>query len=187
MLKIRKSKFFNFIFVLTICSALLAALVYYFSIERGPIYAFDSARDTKPILELFDKNWYWLVASSREEYCPKFTLKHKTPDKDPRNFGKLIIKVIHEDELLAGFSAYYKKNFYEGFLLFLAVDKKFRGKGYGEKLARYAINDLFNRGCLVIKLVTRTDNLRAIKLYNKIGFTETSRDDTFVYFEIRKK
>jgi len=187
MAGIRRSSFFKMVLVISACSAFMAGLVYYFSREKVIIHDFSPMRDTKPILNIFDKDWYWLVASSRQEYSPAFTLKYRTPDKDPKNFGKLIIKVLRDDDKFAGFSAYYKISFYEGKLLFVATDQAFRGKGYGEKLTRHAINDLFKRGCKVVKLVTRTNNIKARNLYKKIGFTETYVGEGFVYFAIHKK
>jgi len=181
------SNFLKFLLVLGIFSLFIAGLFYFFAGERGPIYDFKYERDAKPILKIFDKDWYWLVASSREDYSADFMLKNKVPPGGgPEKFGELVIKVLLEDGKLAGFVAYHKKKFYEGFLLFLAVDKAFRGKGYGEQLARYAIDDLFEQGCSVIRLVTRTNNTAARKLYKKLGFDEALIEDGFVYFQVFK-
>ncbi|MFC1843060.1 GNAT family N-acetyltransferase [Candidatus Dependentiae bacterium] len=187
MQSMRKSYFFRFVVLATIFSATIAGLVYYFSVEKLPIYDFEYTRDSKPILKMFDKDWYWLVSSSREEYSPDFTLRYKTPDRNPRNFGKLIIKVLREDNKFAGFTAYYKETFFKGILLYVGVDREFRGKGYGRKLTDYAVKDLFSRGCTIVWLVTRTDNTKARNLYKKLGFTETKIYDGFVDYEIRKK
>jgi len=187
MLNVRKSSLFKLFVITAACSVFIAGLVYYFSEEKTLIHNFSPARDTKPILDLFDKDWYWLVASSRDEYCPAFTLKYRTPDRNPRNFGKLIVKVLRENGTFAGFAAYHEKSFYEGYLLFVAVETAFRGKGYGERLTRHAIKDLFKRGCKVIKLVTRTSNTKARGLYKKIGFKETRMDDEYVHFALYKK
>src|SRR5436190_10502378 len=65
---------------------------YYSCYERGPIYEFNAARDTQPILDIFDKNWYWLIAN--DDSSPAFMLKYRTHNENPTNFGKLIIKVM---------------------------------------------------------------------------------------------
>ena len=183
----RKSSYLKLIAITVACSLCIAGLVYYFSGNRVPVYDFVELRDTQPILEMFDKNWYWLVEASRDEYSPEFMLQNRTPDKNPRNFGKLIIKVLREGDKTAGFVAYYKKSFYEYKLLYLAVGRAFRGKGYGYELAKYALQDMFSRGCRLIKLVTRENNIKARSLYKKLGFTEYLVEDGFAYFKMRKK
>ena len=98
--------------------------------------------------------------------------------------GRLRIKVLREHDAFVGFTAYYMKTSDLGLLLFLAVNPEFRGKGYGDMLTRYALNDLIRVGAKRIRLVTRTCNIPAQKLYKRVGFKETSRDDEgFVYFE----
>lgn len=159
-----------------------AGIFYYLSIPRGPIYDFDPARDTQDILQVFERDWYWLVSS--DDYSPEFMLKYRAPGRNPLYIGRLRIKVLRENDAFVGFTAYYMKTSDLGFLLFLAVDPEFRGKGYGDTLTRYALNDLIRMGTKRIRLVTRTDNIPAQKLYSRMGFRETSRDDEgFVYFE----
>ena len=195
MSSFRKSNLFKFAVFTAVFSLFIAGLVYFFPLTKSEqIVDFNPERDTKPIVQLFDKNWYWLIAacpsedsSVRDEYSPEFMLKHRTMDKNPANFGKLIIKVLREKNRFAGFTAYFKISFYRGFLQFVAVDSAFRGKGYGEKLTRYAIQDFFNMGIGVVELVTRTNNIKARSLYKKIGFTEDNIEDGFVYYSIRKK
>ena len=159
-----------------------AGIFYYLSIPRGPIYDFDPARDTQDILQVFERDWYWLVSS--DDYSPEFMLKYRAPGRNPLYIGRLRIKVLRKKDAFVGFTSYYMKTSDLGFLLFLAVDPEFRGKGYGDTLTRYALNDLIRMGTKRIRLVTRTDNIPAQKLYSRMGFRETSRDDEgFVYFE----
>ncbi len=160
-----------------------AGVLYYVSVSHSPIYEFDEKRDTQPILKLFHENWYWLVASS--DYSPEFAFKYRAPSQDPRYLGKLRVKVLREKNTFIGFVAYYMKTETEGKVLFLAVKTAARGKRYGQQLLQYALDDLINNmGAKIIKLVTRTNNLRAQKLYNRAGFKETSRDDEgFVYLK----
>jgi len=188
MSNIRKSSYFRLIVITAVCSLCIAGLVYFFSGNRVPIYDFSPARDMQPVLKIFDKDWYWLVYGvTPEEYSPEFTLKYRTPDRNPLNFGKLIIKVMREGGKTVGFVAYYKKNFYRYKLLYLAVGREFRGKGYGVKLAKYAIQDMFSRGAKVIRLVTRVNNIKSRNLYKKLDFKETITEGDLIYFELRKK
>ena len=163
-------------------TVLSSGILYYVLIQRESIYDFDPVRDTQEILEIFKHNLYWLVSS--EDYSPEFMLKHRTPNKNPLYVGSLHIKVLREQNKLAGFTAYYMEKKKLGKLLFLAVSQEFRGKGYGEQLVRYVLKDLENRGAHHVRLVTRTTNFPAIRLYKRIGFHEVERhEDGFVYFE----
>jgi ribosomal protein S18 acetylase RimI-like enzyme len=144
---------------------------YYYAVEQGPIYNFDAARDTQPIVKLFDENWYWLVAS--ENFSPIFILKHRSPNENPKYFGALKIKVLRVDDQLAGFVAYYMK-----------VGHEFRGKKYGHLLSEYAVNDLVKMGAKTVTLVTRVSNLAAQKIYKDLGFVEIYHDPQgYLYFE----
>ncbi|KKP29756.1 MAG: Ribosomal protein S18 alanine N-acetyltransferase [candidate division TM6 bacterium GW2011_GWF2_30_66] len=182
-----KNNIFKFFAVTAISAMLVAGLVYKFYSEKSPITDFVYSRDAESILKIFDKDWYWLVASSREEYSPDFMLKNRAYDRDPAHFGKLDIKVLRENNKLAGFTAYFNKKIYEGFLLYVGVDRDFRGEGYGEKLTNYAVEDMFANGCNIVKLITRTENIKARSLYKKLGFEETLVDGGYVYYTKYKK
>ncbi len=163
-------------------SVLSIGIIYHLWLPRGPIFEFDPARDTQPILNIFERDWYWLLSS--EDYSPEFMLKHHAPNRNPLYMGRLRIKVMRQHDTFAGFVAYYMKTSNVGFILFLAVEPKFRGKKYGAQLSQYALNDLIRIGAKRIMLVTRTSNLPAQRVYNELGFIETSRDDEgYVYFE----
>lgn len=154
--------------------------LYYIYKPQEQILNFNELRDTKDILTIFKRDWYWLVAS--ENYSPEFMLKYRAPTQDFRYRGQLNIKVLRNQDGLIGFVAYYLKTPTEGFLLFLDVNPSFRGKGYSEQLLHYALNDLKKLGANTVRLVTRTNNIHAINLYQRTNFTETSRNDGFVYF-----
>ncbi len=175
--------------VLLVCVAVFGlgpGTWYMFTKQTGPIYEFNYDRDRQPILDIFNQNWYWLISS--DDYSPEFMMKYHAPNHyDPAYVGKLQIKVLREkiqnEDTFIGFVAYYLKKPTEGQLLFLAVRPEFRGKRYGEQLINYALADLKKRGAKVVKLVTRTTNENAQKLYTRVGFKETSREDGYVYFE----
>ena len=111
-------------------------------------------------------------------------LKYHSPNADIRNTGKLKIKTLRDDGQLAGFVTYYKDSTGKGHVQFLAVDEKFRGKGFGEQLMRYALDDLKKMGVKHIDLFTRPINYAAQKVYKKVGMHETHRSEKFVYFAI---
>ncbi len=144
-----------------LCITLGAGVWYYSSSVRTPIYDFEFARDTEPILAMFKEDWYWLDAS-HENYAPEYILyklKNRTPHINPLYTGSMRIKVLREQDQLVGFITYHKEGADSGRILYLGVKAAMRGKRYGELLARYAIDDLISMGSKKIRLVTRTDNL----------------------------
>lgn len=146
------------------------------------IYEFDSDRDTKQILEIFNKNWHWLIAN--EDTSPTFLFKYRTPNANPLLFGKMHIKVLRENGVLAGFISYYVDGPGDWQLLFMAVDNTFRGKGYGKKLVEYALSDMIAQGAERIWLVTRLSNTPAQRIYEAVGFKEYEYTESgYVYFE----
>ena len=52
----------------------------------------------------------------------------------------------------------------------IEVEFEYRGKGYGAKLMELFLNEMKNRGVIVITLEVRIDNTVAISLYEKFGF-----------------
>ncbi|MFC1845606.1 GNAT family N-acetyltransferase [Candidatus Dependentiae bacterium] len=149
--------------------ALAGGIAYYALVPRGPIISFVPERDTKEILKIFYDDWYWLFPGPN--YDPEFILARQSPGKDyhPRYHGKLNIRVIRQDGKLAGFTTYYKKNFYEGRVQFVAVSPDFRRRGYGRMLTVYGVKKLFADGCKKIGLVTRHNN-PARRIYERLGF-----------------
>jgi ribosomal protein S18 acetylase RimI-like enzyme len=143
-------------------------------------------RDIADILKIFDENWYWLMPAPPDTYHPgyvDYVFKYRAPQANPFQHNKLTIKVLRIDNQVAGFVAYYMKSKKSGMLLFLAVKDIFRGKQYGEKLARYAVGELCKAGATEVHLLTRVDNIPAQKIYKKLGFKERLNDgEGFVYF-----
>lgn len=145
------------------------------------IYDLVEERDKPFIMDIFTKNWYWLVAEGSTEFSPEYMLHHQV--RTPSSTDHLYIKVLYQGQEPIGFTAYYKEMFYKGRILFVAVREEFRSQGYGRQLIDYAIDELKKMGATTITLVTRTTNYAAQKLYQNAGFTELTRDDRFVSFE----
>lgn len=179
-----RKNYFKYTIIGLLCAIGLSfAFHHYVAAQHPNIYEFNAARDTQPILNLFEKNWHWLVSS--DDYSPEFTLKYLAPSRDPRYVGKLHINVLRQHNQLMGFVAYYMKSADLGFLLFLAVDHQFRKNQYGETLLRYGLDQLAQMGAKRIQLVTRLTNTPARRLYERVGFYEISRNqpEGFIYFE----
>lgn len=183
MMNIRRKKI---LIALSIIGIALGGGFLYQSFSRNDvqIYELSLARDAQNIKDLITQDWYWLIASKK--YDLDFMLTQRAAaKKDPRYIGKLEIKVLRSESThqFIGFVAYYPESFYVGRILFLAVRPEFRGKRYAQKLLDYAVDQLRAQGSLFVRLVTRTNNLRAQAVYTRAGFVETSRDAEFVYYE----
>ena len=168
-------------------SVLLIALYsyfFFFSARAAGIHDFDYARDMADVASVFERNRYWLT--SIPDSSVEYAMRHRAAYPDPRYWGTLTTKVMrdHENNFL-GFVSYFMERRTEGKVLFLAINEPFRGKGYSNTLLAYAVNALRDRGALAVNLVTRTSNVRAQKIYHRVGFVETKRDDEFVYFLYR--
>jgi len=199
--RVRRSKWTKIILGFMVGLLFTVLALWWFEKKSFVIENFDSKGDTAAILEICDKNWYWLVANvEKEDYSLQdpdiieirndtiFMFKHQTPDQNPQNFGKMKIKVLRDGGKLAGFVTYYKMNFFRGKLLFLGVSSDFRGKGYGTVLVNYAVNDMFkNMGLSIVELDTRTNNVRARGLYKKLGFIGTPLEEGFIRYTKYKK
>ena len=160
---------------------LAVSVIWFWQCSSSGIVDFDDKRDTQEILKIFERDRYWLLAS--EDYSPEFMLKHRAPNQELKYIGRLHIKVCREKEKFVGFTAYYMKEPGYGFLLFLAVNPEFRGRGYAEKFVRYVVTDLRKMGAEYVQLCTRTDNVRAQHVYIRVGFHEVSRNNGFMYFQ----
>lgn len=166
-----------------------AAGYYYYTPTPAPLISdsvipFDYARDAAHIKQTFIDDKYWLLSS--EDYDVEHMLSKRSPNKrEQRYSGKLNIRVLYEDNQFVGFIAYYLKNFFLGQILFVDVKNEFRGKGYAQKLVKYAIEDMKKEGATMITLVTRTSNSSAQAVYKKLGFGVSFEEDGFVYFELR--
>ena len=53
------------------------------------------------------------------------------------------------------------------------IDKNYRGRGWGEKLFKYAIDKAQNKGCKLIQLSSDKGRPEAIRFYEKLGFVAT--------------
>lgn len=72
-----------------------------------------------------------------------------------------------------------------GFIADVCIDSDHRGKGYGKKMLKYAIDFLKEKGASVIYLTVDDDNEVAKSLYKSLGFKEIHpQDATSHYYEL---
>ena len=153
--------------------------------STGNIKPYDAARDKAFIMKVFKDNWYWLLSDYTPNYDVEFMLDHRAPTaEDMSDAGKLILRTYVIDGTPVGFIHYYEDVLKVGRILFMGVGKDYRGKGYARELVKYVVGDLKKRGMLTIRMYTRTDNTRARKLYDSLGFKQIWTDGAYMIYEI---
>lgn len=151
------------------------------TLDKGiTIEAFQDKRDMKNAMDLMEANRYWLnqnpnVASDFATRSPNAT--------DSQYFGTMNIKLLRTQGMLAGLVTYYPRSTYEGHILFLAIDEKFRSLGYAKLLMQHALAELKKMGLLYAHLAVREQNFTAQSLYKKLGFQEAARDHMFIFLK----
>lgn len=149
---------------------------------------YDQAKDEKEIKNIFYNEYYWLYPDTSydvEKHVGSM-LRYRSPNEDPLYFGTLQVKVGRLDGKFVGFTAYHIETLTRYRLLFVAIGKEYRKRGFGEQLARYAVEDMKKMGAQTIVLVTRVNN-PAQNIYRRIGFEETSHDSEFLYMALTVK
>lgn len=105
--------------------------------------------------------------------------KSRNPDKLIKYSKRLrkIFYVIKSQNQVVGYSIYYIrlipsfKGFKKKSVVFsIAIDRNFRGKGFGEKLLKESIREMRLNKVASVLLYVDVNNLSAIKLYEKLGF-----------------
>jgi ribosomal-protein-alanine N-acetyltransferase len=112
---------------------------------------------------------------------------------DTNNWQNTIKAVLNENDELAGWATFYTEN--DEFWLSLGLRPDLTGQGLGEEFVsqctRCAISE--NKTKHTIKLAVALFNQRAIKVYQRAGFAETSRTirDTHIgrleFIEMQKR
>ncbi len=138
-------------------------------------------QDKEFIKQQFKENWALLISSPDYDIDDMLTTNSPHVD-DFKHRGKLITKVLYYNGERAGFGSCYMDTNVRGDILFVEVDKNFRGKRLAETIVNTQVEDLKKLGATTVKLATRTDNFTAQKVYTRLGFTETHRSKTHVYY-----
>lgn len=151
------------------------------------VYAFnDDERDIHDIEKIFNEDFYWLT--TRDTYDVPAMLTRRTSDfTNPAFNNNMFIYVMRDKATdgLIGFVTFFKLSFYKGQVLFLSINKAFRGKGYGRELVNYALEQMKDMGIMKATLFTRLNNKPARSLYESLGFKETSRvGDVGLYYDL---
>jgi len=138
--------------------------------------------DKPEAVKFFNEDHYLLSRS--DLYDMDHLFDTKSPNLFlPEYFGQVSIKVVRENNKLAGWISYYKKSQYEGTIHILVVGKEYRKKGYAKKLIKTAEQDLGSRGIVKIKIAVRLCNDGALKLYEYMGYEKINSNESFAFYE----
>ncbi len=151
------------------------------------VYEFnDDERDIRDVEKLFQKDFYWLT--TRDSYDVRAMLTRRTSEFSNPNISNDMWIYIMRDKAadkLIGFFTFFKVSFYKGQILFVSVDEAFRGKRYGQKMTQVMLDKMKEMGMVKATLFTRLDNKPARRLYERMGFKESSRaGDVGLYYDI---
>jgi len=141
---------------------------------------FDSTKDTEEVKKIFKLNWSLLGWDKPPS--PKDVADRITGLANTQKNSRIFFKILREQDKVAGFVVYEKIP--GGYLRFLAIDQQYRRKGHGERLLRYALQDLTSKGTVKVRLETNNNNHPAQKLYRKIGFKKVKETDKEVFFNL---
>lgn len=180
------------IFGSAVCALVLvgAGIFYYFHAPASDItfQDFNYERDAKEVLEVINKDRYWLFGNP--DYSAEFMLKYRARQQDIMTAGQLNIKVARDAKgHYLGFTAFYMKPGNLGHILFVDVNPLYRRQGNAEKFVHYAMSELKAQGAVAVQLLTRSDNERARRLYTRLGFKLVDSiegyepQEGFVYFD----
>lgn len=144
---------------------------------------YNHIKDKEKIIQIYRDNLYWLSANPK--YDIESVLERRTPRPERKDSDQtLFIKTIKYHGDLVGFITFHKKDQNNAAIHLVAVAKVNRNKGYGKFLITQTIEEMKKLGSQKIYLTTRTDNIPAQRMYEKIGFAETDRDLTFVHYAL---
>jgi len=95
---------------------------------------------------------------------------------DTKNWRDIIRAVLNENDELVGWASFYTEN--DEFWLSLGLRPDLTGQGLGEEFVSECVNYVISQYKLIkhtIKLAVALFNQRAIKVYQRAGFTETNK------------
>ena len=107
------------------------------------------------------------------EEC-KLTRPWNDPHKDiARKLAvqpELFLVGVVDEAVMASVMAGYEGH--RGWVNYLAVARRCRGRGYGRVLMQHVEQRLLERGCPKLNLQVRTSNPQAIEFYRRIGYVQ---------------
>jgi len=146
------------------------------------IVSYQPFRDKNAVKKMFHDDWQYLYYGdwdkiTENDFNVDFMLDNKSSTQHAVT-SNLIMKVLRKSGKTVGFLAYYPKSLYWWQMLFVVVDKDYRGKGCASQLVQYCIDDVRNRNAIKLTTFTRLINTPARRVYEgKFGFKDIAHHD----------
>ena len=147
------------------------------------ISAFDQTKDMNTIKVILQAEWDKMFIGFKpmdENIINNFFFKKELAYNEP-----VTIKVARINDKTAGFIAYGNVN-EKGYIHLLGIKKEFQHQGLGQALLVTAEKDLHQIGVQKLVIEVLSNNLPAINLYKKFGFSDGIYFDKFNTVEMNK-
>ena len=135
---------------------------------------------TMRLQDVDDSNWRDCANLQLAEEERKFISSNVYAIAEWKFESESALKAIYSDTELVGMLAYYLHDGEHGYfywLYHLMIDKKYQGKGYGESAVKLAVQEMYQLGATEIRTMYMPGNVRAQKLYKKLGFEQVGTLD----------
>jgi ribosomal protein S18 acetylase RimI-like enzyme len=170
-------------FVLSLVAIIIVGFCYYaWNFYDNGVIEYKAWRDKASVKKMFHDDWKWLQYGdwdkiTEDDFDVDFMLDNRSSSQYCAQ-SNLVLKVLRESGKTVGFLAYYPKSPYWWQMLFLIVDKDYRGKGYASQLVQHFIDDSVQRGAVKLTTFTRLINTSARSVYEgKFGFKDIAHHD----------
>ncbi len=132
------------------------------------------------LLDVNDSNWRECAELQIAEEGKKFISSNVYAIAEWKFETESIFRAIYSDNVLVGMLAYYLHDGDYGYfywLYHLMIDKQYQGRGYGEAAVKLSIEEMRQLETTEIRTMYMPGNIRAQKLYTKLGFEEVGTLD----------
>ena len=99
------------------------------------------------------------------------------PEEVIKEMKKGPVYMIMERDTVVGSVSYYKKEDQSIYISGLVIDPDYQGRGIARKVMLQILSEI--KGEPRVKLVTHPDNIRAVNLYESLGFKITDRKENY--------
>lgn len=110
-----------------------------------------------------------------KDFVPRLSQKVDIYNWVDKLFSLAYVTAAMQDDNLVGLVVFYAndKNFYKGYITYVAVSPLYRKQGLATNLLQYSFDTIKNVGMKTIGI--HTNNVNAMNLYRKVGFKLVSQ------------
>lgn len=136
---------------------------------------FDIYHDMIGVTALVKASWSQLFWQPYDQKIIDFVLTKACPADIRYHDKKLSIKVMRAGSTIIGFATYFEPQLGICHIELLAIDQKYRGKGYGKKLIEYVYNECKAKNTPLLELCVYERNKPALDFYTHLNFAVAQR------------